>query len=163
VCGAQRRPLLMYMFLNFRWVTTTLSSLRTTTCDALIVPSGIDVPLSETRLPLSKKSPCHGTKIKWPWIPKNDSVIVFVLFLIINKFNLILQHYIYTDMLPVLLHVCINYSGKHVFMLSSQFYETFFFYICNFWFCYSVQFVLFMFCATYIILVLSIRLIIIDN
>ena len=25
--------------MSFRWVTTTLSSLRTTTCDALIVPS----------------------------------------------------------------------------------------------------------------------------
>ena len=27
------------VYMSFRWVTTTLSSLRTTTCDALIVPS----------------------------------------------------------------------------------------------------------------------------
>jgi len=55
VCGAKRWPLLMYMFLNevnkkiededhtvnitFRWVTTTLFLLRTTTCDSLFVPS----------------------------------------------------------------------------------------------------------------------------
>ena len=55
MCGAQRRPLTVYVsqwnqiqfenedhavYMSFRWVTTTLSSLRTTTCDALIVPSG---------------------------------------------------------------------------------------------------------------------------
>ena len=28
------------VYMSFRWVTTTLSSLKTTTCDALIVPSG---------------------------------------------------------------------------------------------------------------------------
>ena len=31
--------------MSFRWVTTTLSSLRTTTCDALIVPSGFRLSL----------------------------------------------------------------------------------------------------------------------
>ena len=29
------------VYMSFRLVTTTLSSLRTTTCDALIVPSGV--------------------------------------------------------------------------------------------------------------------------
>jgi len=29
------------VYMSFRWVKTTLSSLRTTTCDALIVPSGL--------------------------------------------------------------------------------------------------------------------------
>jgi len=56
VCGAQQRPVLMYNYVShrsqlelededhavcirFRLVTTTLSSLRTTTWDALFVPS----------------------------------------------------------------------------------------------------------------------------
>ena len=28
------------VYMSFHWVTTTLSSLRTTTCDALVAPSG---------------------------------------------------------------------------------------------------------------------------
>ena len=33
------------VYMSFCWVTTTLSSLRTTACDALIVPSGYDTNL----------------------------------------------------------------------------------------------------------------------
>ena len=34
------------VYISFRWVTTTLSSLRTITCDTLFVPSGFRCPWS---------------------------------------------------------------------------------------------------------------------
>ena len=118
-CGALRRPLLMYMFIievkfnlrmrimlfvnmSFLWVTTTLSSLRTTTCDVLIVPSGfmfISLPYSSFQF--------KGTQLLYGSVLQKKFIYTNQYFCISNMYVLRVSNiYSICGQVSVIIHCC---------------------------------------------------------